>query len=56
MLEGLFALFVFRDDFRSPADNLCFLISGLWMLNKDDVPHAITARNYLNCSWSLGAQ
>ena len=46
---------MFRDDFTSrlPAANFCFLISGFGILDKGDLPHAITACNYLNRAWSF---
>ena len=52
-VRSSFTLFVFRDDCRLPAAILCFLIFGFWMLDKGDLPRAITAWNYLNRTWSL---
>ena len=56
MLEGLVALFVFRDDFRLPAANFCFLISSLWILDEGDLPRAVTALQLFNRDWNLRAQ
>ena len=51
------SLFVFRDHGRFAAANLCLQISGLLMIDKSDLPRAITAWNYLNVlrAWELSS-
>ena len=39
---------------RLPADNLCFLISGLRMLDKSDLQHVSLLGTLLSRAWRLG--